>query len=84
MRRGTISLAGTTLTFTRGKVGFDGTGVTGKIDPTLDFAADSTAGSVTATLGITGYASKPIITLTSVPELPQDEVLAHLLFKRSA
>ncbi len=84
MRRGTISVAGTTLTFTRGKVGFDGTGVTGKIDPTLDFAADSTTGSVTATLGITGYASTPKINLTSVPELPQDEVLAYLLFKRSA
>ena len=84
MRRGTISVAGTTLTFTRGKVGFDGTGVTGKIDPTLDFAADSLAGTVTATLGITGYASKPVIKLTSTPELPQDEVLAYLLFKRSA
>jgi len=84
MRRGTISVAGTTLTFTRGRVGFDGTGVTGKIDPTLDFAADSTTGSVTATLGITGYASAPKIKLTSVPELPQDEVLAYLLFKRSA
>ncbi len=84
MRRGTISVAGTTLTFTRGKVGFDGTGVTGKIDPTLDFAADSTAGAVTATLGIGGYASAPKIKLSSVPELPQDEVLAYLLFKRSA
>ena len=84
MRRGTISVAGTTLTFTRGKVGFDGTGVTGKIDPTLDFAADTTAGAVTATLGIGGYASAPKIKLSSVPELPQDEVLAYLLFKRSA
>ena len=84
MRRGTISVAGTTLTFTRGRVGFDGTGVTGKIDPTLDFVADSTAGTVTATLGIGGYASAPKITLSSVPELPQDEVLAYLLFKRSA
>jgi len=84
MRRGTISVAGTTLTFTRGRVGFDGTGVTGKIDPTLDFAADSTTGSVTATLAIGGYASMPKITLSSVPELPQDEVLAYLLFKRSA
>ena len=84
MRRGTISLAGTTLTFSRGKVGFDGTGVTGKIDPTLDFAADSTAGSVVATLTIGGYASAPKITLSSVPELPPDEVLAYLLFKRSA
>jgi len=84
MRRGTISVAGTTLNFTRGRVGFEGTGVTGKIDPTLDFAADSAAGSVTATLAIGGYASMPKITLSSVPELPQDEVLAYLLFKRSA
>ncbi len=84
MRRGTISVAGTTLTFTRGKVGFDGTGVTGKIDPTLDFVAESSAGNVTATLAIGGYASAPKITLSSVPELPQDEVLAYLLFKRSA
>ncbi len=41
MRRGTFNLAGTTLTFTRGKVGFDGAGVTDKIDPSLDFEADS-------------------------------------------
>ena len=84
MRRGVISVAGTTLTFTRGRVGFDGTGVTGKIDPTLDFSADSTTGSITATLNVGGYASAPKITLSSVPELPQDEVLAYLLFKRSA
>lgn len=84
MRRGAISLAGTTLTFTRGKVGFDGAGVSGKIDPTLDFAADSTASGVTATLSIGGYVSKPKITLSSVPGLPQDEVLAYLIFKRSA
>ena len=84
MRRGTVSVAGTTLTFSRGKVGFDGTGVGGTIDPTLDFAADSTAGGVTATLAIGGYVSKPKITLSSVPDLPQDEVLAYLIFKRSA
>lgn len=83
LRRGTFSLAGTTLNFTRGKVGFDGTGVTGKIDPTLDFEADSTAGSVTAMLLVGGYASAPKITLSSTPALPQDEVLAQLLFGRS-
>jgi translocation and assembly module TamB len=84
MRRGTIDIAGTTLTFTQGKIGFDGTGVTGKIDPTIDFIATSTADSVTATLEISGYVSKPKITLSSSPDLPQDEVLAYLLFKRSA
>ncbi len=83
LRRGDFSLAGTTLKFSRGDVGFDGAGVSGKIDPTLDFAADSSAGGVTATLGISGYASAPKIKLSSVPDLPQDEVLAHLLFGTS-
>ncbi len=83
LRSGTFSLAGTTLTFTRGRVGFDGTGVNGRIDPTLDFEADSTSGGVVATLKVGGYADAPRITLSSVPELPQDEVLARLLFGQS-
>ena len=83
MRRGQVSLAGTTLSFTRGKVGFDGTGPGGKIDPTLDFVAESSTTSVTATLAIGGYASAPTIKLTSTPPLPQDEVLSYLLFRRS-
>ncbi|MBV8915224.1 MAG: translocation/assembly module TamB domain-containing protein [Acetobacteraceae bacterium] len=83
MRNGQLSLAGTTLTFSRGKVGFDGTGLNDKIDPTLDFEASSTANNVTATLDITGYASAPKIKLSSVPDLPQDEVIAYLLFRRS-
>ncbi len=83
MRRGSISVAGTTLIFTHGQVGFDGTSVTNKIDPTLDFVADSNSGSVDATLTVGGYADKPSIKLSSVPDLPQDEILAHLLFGTS-
>ncbi len=81
MRRGSFSAAGQTLTFTTGKVSFDGSG---KFDPLLDFVASSTSGNVTANLNVGGYASDPKITLSSVPELPQDEVLARLLFGRSA
>jgi translocation and assembly module TamB len=81
MRRGSFSLAGTSLTFTSGEVSFDGSG---KIDPTLNFVANSTNGTTTATLTITGYASAPKIALSSVPALPQDEVLAQLLFHQSA
>jgi translocation and assembly module TamB len=84
MRNGTFSLAGTTLTFTRGKVGFDGAGVTNKIDPSLDFEADTPTSAGTAMLIVGGYASAPKITLSSSPPLPQDEVLAQLLFGRSA
>ncbi len=83
MRRGSISVAGTTLNFSKGEVGFDGTSVTNKIDPTLNFVADSTSGGVTATLTVGGYADAPKITLSSVPDLPQDEVLSHLLFGES-
>lgn len=80
MLRGTFDLVTTTLTFNTGKVGFDG----GKIyDPSLDFEATTSSGSVTATLAVTGYASAPKITLSSSPTLPQDEVLAQLLFKSS-
>ena len=84
MRRGTLSVAGTTLAFTRGRVGFDGAGVTNKIDPTLDFVATTSTSAVAASINIGGYASAPKITFTSVPDLPQDEVLAYLLFKRSS
>jgi translocation and assembly module TamB len=55
-----------------------------KIDPTLNFVANSSNGTTTATLTIGGYASAPKITLSSVPDLPQDEVLAYLLFRTSA
>ena len=81
MRRGDISVAGQTLTFATGKVSFDGSG---KIDPTLDFIANNTTAGVVATLEVTGYASDPKIVLSSVPQLPQDEVLSHLLFGQSA
>jgi translocation and assembly module TamB len=81
LRRGQFSLAGQTLNFTRGAVSLDGSG---RIDPTLDFAATTTSGNITATLEISGYASAPKITLTSTPELPQDEILAQLLFGQSA
>ncbi|MBW4022929.1 MAG: hypothetical protein HIU92_07255 [Proteobacteria bacterium] len=80
MIRGQFSLVATTLTFTTGKVGFDGGRIT---DPSIDFVATSVSAGVTATLEVTGYASDPKITLSSNPTLPQDEVLAHLLFQKS-
>ena len=80
MRRGTFSVAGTTLTFTKGEVQFGGAGIS---DPNIDFVASSVNATVTANLEISGSASHPKITLSSTPELPQDEVLAQLLFGTS-
>jgi translocation and assembly module TamB len=81
LRRGLFNLAGVTLNFASGEITFNGSS---KIDPALAFVANSSNGSVTATLTIGGYASAPKITLSSVPDLPQDEVLAYLLFRTSA
>ena len=83
MVRGSYSVGGQRLDFTTGNVRFDGMGLRGRIDPTLDFVAQTVSGGVTATLTISGYASAPKITLSSSPSLPQDEVVAHLLFQQS-
>jgi translocation and assembly module TamB len=84
MIRGTFALASTKLNFTSGRVSFNGAGLTGKIDPTLDFTAQTTVTDATATLHITGLADSPQFELSSSPPLPQDEILARLLFGESA
>ena len=77
LQRGTISLAGRSLDFSEGTISFNGASIT---DPALHLVATSSSGNITATLTIGGTAHDPKITLTSVPQLPQDEILAHLLF----
>ena len=83
LRHGKFSLAGQNLNFTKGRVAFDGYGLQSKLDPTINFVAESTANGVTATLTVTGYADQPKIRLSSSPDLPQDEILAQLLFGQS-
>jgi translocation and assembly module TamB len=80
LRRGDFDLAGKTLNIDSGKVTFDGRSVNGSFDPALDFAASNGSGAITAKLAIAGHASEPKITLSSSPSMPQDEILAHLLF----
>jgi translocation and assembly module TamB len=77
MTRGSLSLAGQTLTFTKGDVSFNGGGLA---DPSFDFVSTTTNGSTLATLEVTGTAAQPKIKLSSTPELPQDEILAQILF----
>ena len=78
LRRGRLSILGKRLNFTRGSVGFSGSLV-----PTIDFAAESTAGDATITVAVSGEANNPKFAFTSVPALPEDEVLARLIFGRS-
>ncbi|HEY1891691.1 MAG TPA: translocation/assembly module TamB domain-containing protein [Steroidobacteraceae bacterium] len=87
MIRGVFSLAGTNLNFTSGKVSFNGQGLKGGIDPSLDFIAQSSVvynGPTTVTLTVSGFADSPKISLSSSPPLPQDDLLGLLLFGKPA
>ncbi len=80
VQRGTFGALGQSLTFSQGSVDFIGAGIA---DPALHFVANTTANNITATITIGGTARSPKITLSSVPELPQDEILAQIMFHRS-
>jgi len=84
LQRGSFSLAGNKLMFTAGRVGFEGTGLTKKIDPSLDFTASTTLADSTITLRITGAADSPVFDFSSSPPQPQDEIMAHLFFGENA
>ena len=51
--------------------------------PYLDLSADSTASGATVTVTVTGPANNPKFAFSSIPALPEDEVLARLIFGRS-
>jgi translocation and assembly module TamB len=80
LQRGSFALSGNKLSFTAGRVSFNGAGLKNKIDPTLDFTAQTTISDTTATLHITGVADAPQFEFTSSPAKPQDEIMALLLF----
>ncbi|MFT8242643.1 translocation/assembly module TamB domain-containing protein [Roseomonas sp. BN140053] len=78
MVRGTFTVLDRRLTFGRGNLTFSG-----PVLPELDFLASSNVSNTTVSIAITGSPTAPKIEFTSSPELPQDEVLARLLFRRS-
>jgi translocation and assembly module TamB len=80
LQRGNFALSGNKLSFSAGRVSFNGAGLKNKIDPTLDFTAQTTITDTTATLHITGFADAPQFEFTSSPGKPQDEIMALLLF----
>jgi translocation and assembly module TamB len=75
--RGTYSLLGKDFTITQGTVTFiEGT----TIDPELALTAEYVASDSKVDVTLKGPAAKPQLTLTSDPVLPQDEILARVLF----
>ncbi len=77
LRRGSITLLSQRVTISRGTVQF-----LGDVEPVLDIAGGISKNGVTATVSVKGKASDPQIALTSVPALPQDEILSRLLFSK--
>jgi translocation and assembly module TamB len=75
--RGTLSFAGHSFDLDTGLITFNGGGM---MDPTVNITASSTIEDVTMSIAVTGTASNPTIALTSTPSLPQDELMARVLF----
>jgi translocation and assembly module TamB len=79
--RGSFSIAGNRLTITTGRVSFSGAGLRTKIDPTLDFMAQTTTSTLAvASVHIFGLADAPKFEFTSNTGAPPDEIMAQLMF----
>ena len=78
--RGDYDFAGKRFSLTKGNLRFTGTYPP---DPVIDISATSSASGFTAQLDIDGTAMRPEIKFSSVPSLPEDEVLSRVLFGSS-
>ena len=75
--RGEYTFAGAQFELTRGRIAFD---VGQPINPRVDIVAESEADGLDVTVRVQGSAMSPDISFTSVPGLPEEEILARLLF----
>jgi translocation and assembly module TamB len=82
LQRGSFTLGSSKLNLTPpGQISFNSAGLKNKIDPSLDFTAETTiAGGATAKLAITGFADAPVFAFSSSDDRPPDEIMALLLF----
>lgn len=78
--RGTLGFAGKSFELSEGRIGF--TGGT-DINPTINMVATEDIEDVTVNVNITGRAMDPQIAFSSVPGLPQDEIVSRILFGSS-
>jgi translocation and assembly module TamB len=76
--RGRLDILGKRLVLAKADLVMEGSFV-----PVLTVQADTTSDGVVSSVRVDGPADDPVVSFTSVPELPQEEVLARLLFGRS-
>ena len=77
LQRGYMDAIGKRFTFTQGTLTFFGSLV-----PVVDFSATTQTTDAVVTLGVTGPATDPKITLTSSPSMPEEQILSRLLFNQ--
>lgn len=78
LRRGRLSVLGQRLDLESGTIT-----LAGDLDPLLNFVATTQAGDTLASIQLRGTASDLKVTFSSSPELPEDEVLAKIIFGRN-
>ncbi|MCJ8240011.1 translocation/assembly module TamB domain-containing protein [Peteryoungia algae] len=78
LRRGRMQILTKRLDITRATITFGG-----DLVPLLDLEATTTSGDATIVILLTGLASNPQVSFSSTPSLPQDEILAQLIFGQS-
>lgn len=78
LRRGRMQILTKRLNITRATITFGG-----DLVPLLDLEATTTSGDATIVILLTGLASNPQVSFSSTPSLPQDEILAQLIFGQS-
>ncbi|MDE1466988.1 translocation/assembly module TamB domain-containing protein [Aurantiacibacter sp. D1-12] len=76
-RQGFYSFAGARFEITRGEIDFN---QNVPIDPRIDLVAESNVNGLSVNVNVSGNASRPDITFSSTPALPEEEVLARILF----
>ncbi|WP_379549295.1 translocation/assembly module TamB domain-containing protein [Qipengyuania sp. DGS5-3] len=75
--RGSYSFAGTRFELTRGRIRFDESVA---IDPRLDIRAETDQAGFDVEVRVSGNALQPEVSFSSDPALPEEEILAQLLF----
>lgn len=76
-RQGFYSFAGVRFDIMRGDIFFD---ENVPIDPRIDLLAQTEVDGLTVSVNVRGNASQPDIAFSSIPALPEEELLARLLF----
>ena len=78
--RGRLRVVGKDFSLEQSKISFAGTS---DIAPLLDIRAVNESDDLKVTVTVTGTPDQPTITLSSSPSLPQEEILARILFGKS-